>query len=157
MHKLSAFNNRGLSWVIVQTVLMLACGVTGWQWGGDWRVGRHDWVIATILIVAGAIFGIAGVWVLGKNRTIFPEPRPDSVLIRKGIYRHVRHPLYSSVMFLSFGWACWQHSRAALIAAVVLTFFLILKSMNEEARLTSHFPDYAAYRRATRRFIPGLY
>ena len=157
MDKLSSFKERGLIWVIAQVILMLACGVAGWRWSGDWTAGRHDRIVAMLLTLTGAVFGVGGIWVLGSNRTIFPEPQPDSALIRKGVYRHVRHPLYSSVMFLAFGWACWWQSLAAAAAAVLLTLLLILKSRDEEVRLARHFPDYNAYRRTTRRFIPWLF
>jgi protein-S-isoprenylcysteine O-methyltransferase Ste14 len=43
------------------------------------------------LLGAGAVFGIAGAIVLGRNRTVFPEPLPQARLVRSGIYSIVRH------------------------------------------------------------------
>jgi protein-S-isoprenylcysteine O-methyltransferase Ste14 len=40
---------------------------------------------------------------------------------------------------------------------VVLLGFLDLKSRREERWLEERFPEYLAYRAATRRMVPGLY
>jgi len=147
----------GSGWVLVQAILMAGCALLGWFWHGHWPgLSPSDW-IASCLAMAGAMFGIAGICVLGRNRTIFPEPRADSVLVRHGVYRYVRHPLYSSVMLLAFAWGTWRQSVPAMCVAGVLCLFLILKSRNEEARLLRRFPEYATYRKTTRRFIPWLF
>jgi len=39
----------------------------------------------------------------------------------------------------------------------VTVAFFWLKSRREEAWLTERFPGYDAYRRRTRRFLPGLW
>jgi protein-S-isoprenylcysteine O-methyltransferase Ste14 len=149
-------NNSGLGWVITQIILMIACALAGWLWHGSWPASVSGNLIAWVLITMGAGFGIAGVWVLGRNRTIFPEPMANSTLICHGIYRYVRHPLYSSVMCLAFGWGVARESLPGLAAALGLSLFLGLKSRNEEARLLRRFPGYDAYRATTRRFIPWL-
>jgi protein-S-isoprenylcysteine O-methyltransferase Ste14 len=114
-------------------------------------------VVAIVLGLAGSGFGIAGVVVLGRNRTIYPEPRPGSRLVRHGIYQHVRHPLYASVMLLAFAWGVAWTSPLALGGAGLLTLFLVLKSRDEEARLILRFPEYEDYRQHTARFLPWIY
>ena len=148
---------RGVIWVVVQSLLMAGCALSGWFWTGHWPMRQSDWIIGTILAVVGACFGISGISVLRGNRTIFPEPQPQGALIRHGIYRYVRHPLYSSVMFLAFAWACWRRSLPALAVAIALSGFLILKARNEEDRLIRRFPDYMNYRKTTHRFVPWLF
>lgn len=140
-------------WVIGQIVLMAACVASGLTWSGQWLGQWHE-VAALILTLVGAIFGVAGVWVLGRNRTIFPEPRARSVLIQHGIYRWVRHPLYTSVMMLSGAWGIWVRSYPALVGSVCLMLFLVLKSRTEEVLLLKRFPEYAEYRNRTPAFIP---
>lgn len=156
MNERTHSSNGGCGWVFGQIILMTLCALAGLLWHGHWPTNWATWLVAWLLILTGATFGIAGVSVLGRNRTIFPEPRAGSILIRHGIYRHVRHPLYSSVMCLGFGWGFARHSLPALAAALVTTLFLALKSRNEEMRLLRRFPDYEAYRTTTRRFIPWL-
>jgi len=135
---------------------MAVCLIGGLSWNHHW-LARWTEFVALILGLWGAVFGIAGVWVLGRNRTVFPEPRQGSVLIRHGIYGLVRHPLYTSVMFLAVGWGVWYRSVPALLAAAVLVVFLHYKAQNEEMRLLQRFPDYADYRSSTKRFIPWIF
>lgn len=152
----SGFLERGGGWVLGQSALMVMVLVAGPLVPGT---HRPPWltVLAVLALGLGAVFGLAGVRVLGRNRTIFPEPNPGSRLIRHGIYRRVRHPLYASLMWLSLGWAAWWASPAALLAGVVLAVFLDRKARHEEIRLRARFPEYAEYARQVRRFFPGIY
>lgn len=111
---------------------------------------------AVILLVLGACMGIAGVVALGQNRTVFPRPLADGTLVQAGVFRLVRHPLYSSLMHLSFGWAVWWHSGAVAVLAVLLTLLLHCKSLREEQWLQQKFPDYAAYAAKVKRFVPWV-
>jgi protein-S-isoprenylcysteine O-methyltransferase Ste14 len=108
------------------------------------------------LFGVGGYFGIAGVFVLGKNRTPFPQPRAGSELVQHGIYARVRHPLYTSVMLASLGWALIWQSVAAFVAALTLIPFFLAKARREERWLREQFPGYADYERRVPRFVPGL-
>lgn len=148
---------KGGGWVVAQIALMVACAGLGWVWSGQWS-GRWNWVPALILTLVGAGFGIAGVWVLGRNRTIYPQPRPGSVLVQHGIYRHVRHPLYASVMLLAIAWGIWCRSVPALVGSLGLVVFLVLKARSEEVRLQRQFPGYATYCDSRKwRFLPWVF
>lgn len=153
------FLARGGGWALGQSVLMLLVLGLGpvfpehtLGWSGGARTGAA-WALSLI----GAVFGIAGAWVLGGNRTIFPRPNPDSRLVTRGVYGLVRHPLYTSVLSLSLGWALWWGSGAAVAAAVALGVFLDRKARREERWLREQFEGYDAYARRVRRFVPGLY
>lgn len=149
------FLARGGAWVIVQFVLMTAVIVLGVVFHGDWT--RLP-VIATgaLLFVLGGGFGIAGVLVLGRNRTPYPQPRADSALVQRGIYARVRHPLYTSVMLASLGWALLWQSGPAFVAALGLIPFFHAKARREERWLSHRFPEYADYARRVPRFIPRI-
>ena len=108
------------------------------------------------LFTIGGYFGITGVIVLGKNRTPFPQPRAGSELVQHGIYARVRHPLYTSVMLASLGWALIWQSVAAFCASLVLIPFFHAKARREEEFLRQTFPDYADYARRVPRFLPGF-
>jgi protein-S-isoprenylcysteine O-methyltransferase Ste14 len=154
-HPANNFLARGGAWVIVQFVLMGAVIVLGAFFHGDWtRVP----VIATgtLLFVVGGAFGIAGVVVLGRNRTPFPQPRAGSKLVQHGIYARLRHPLYTSVMLVSLGWALIWQSGPAFVVALVLIPFFHAKARREERWLGHKFPGYAEYARRVPRFLPRL-
>jgi protein-S-isoprenylcysteine O-methyltransferase Ste14 len=151
----NGFLARGGAWVVVQFILMTAVIVLGVKFHGDWM--RLPMIAAgTGLFVAGGFFGIAGVVVLGRNRTPFPQPRDGSALVQRGIYARVRHPLYTSVMLAALGWALIWQSRPAFIAALALIPFFHAKARREERWLRKGFPDYTDYERRVPRFIPRL-
>jgi len=87
----------------------------------------------------------------------FPRPSRDAVLVDRGAYRRVRHPIYAGLVLLALGWSLARGSAVGLGLVVVLAVFLDLKARREEALLTAAFPGYGQYRDRTRRFIPGLY
>lgn len=149
------FLERGGAWVVIQFLLMTLVIFLGVVFPGDWK---HLAVIAVglVLFIVGGYFGIAGVMVLGKNRTAFPRPRSGSQLVQTGIYAHVRHPLYTSVMLVSLGWALIWQSAVALVAALALVPFLHAKARREERWLCHKFPGYNDYARHVPRFIPRL-
>ena len=149
------FLARGGAWVVVQLVLMTAVIVLGVMFHGDWS--RLPVIVAgAVLFVVGGYFGIAGVTVLGRNRTPYPQPREDSELVQRGIYARVRHPLYTSVMLASLGWALIWQSAAAFGAALVLVPFFHSKARREEHWLREKFPGYVDYARRVPRFIPRI-
>jgi protein-S-isoprenylcysteine O-methyltransferase Ste14 len=149
----ASFIQRGGLWVVVQFVLMIAVIVFGVVLrGNNW--GTPLVALGIALFVLGAIFGIAGALVLGRNRTAFPRPRMNSELIQHGIYAHVRHPLYTSVMLISLGWALVWQSVSALVTALVLIPFFHAKARHEERWLCEKFPGYADYLKRVPRFLP---
>lgn len=149
------FWQRGGAWVLAQSVLMAAAIVLGVVLHGDWTA-RAVIVSGVVLFLAGGGIGIAGVWVLGRNRTPFPRPRERSAFIQHGIYARVRHPLYLSVMLASLGWALIWQSWPSLIAALILIPFFQAKARHEEHWLRGTFPGYAEYERRVSAFLPRL-
>jgi protein-S-isoprenylcysteine O-methyltransferase Ste14 len=153
---MSRFLERGGWWVLAQSVLMplvMALGPLGrGEAGPPWLR-----VMAWLLFAVGAFFGIAGAWILGRNRTIFPKPNADSQLIQHGVYGVVRHPLYTALTLLALGWAAWWTSWPALVAGLAQAVFLDFKSRREEAWLRVQFKGYADYARRVRRLVPWLY
>jgi protein-S-isoprenylcysteine O-methyltransferase Ste14 len=145
--------SRGTIWVVSQSVLMLAVVLLGVIYQGEWS---RSWMIAAgaALFLVGGVIGIAGVAVLGRNRTPFPEPREGSQLVQHGVYARMRHPLYTSVVLASLGWVLIWQSVPAAGAALVLVPFFVAKSRHEERWLRARFPGYADYARRVPAFLP---
>ncbi len=149
-------NARGGAWVVAQNMVMLAALILAPLRCCDW-VGEWSKPAGIALMMAGAIFGITGARALGRNLTPFPRPRDGSQLVRHGIYSLVRHPLYTSVMGVTAGWAlCWR-SLTALILSMLLCVILDAKARLEERWLKEKFPDYTDYTKRVRRFVPWVY
>lgn len=150
------FLERGGLWVAGQGVLMTLVGLLGICFRGNWD-GRAALIAAGLLAACGVVCGLAGAAALGRNLTPFPRPSASTSLVRSGIYRYIRHPLYTAVMSAAFAWGALWQSWPALVGALVLAFFFDAKARREEKWLRQRFPEYAEYQERTRRFVPGVY
>lgn len=103
---------------------------------------------------------ILGIWVvilarlsLGRNIGLVPAQRQ---IVTGGMYRYVRHPIYSAY-FLSAAsllLSCYSLANALIIAIGCAMF--VVKTLMEESFL-SQDPEYAAYmKRVPWRWFPGL-
>jgi protein-S-isoprenylcysteine O-methyltransferase Ste14 len=81
-----------------------------------------------------------------------------SALVTGGIYHYIRHPLYSSLLFLTWGicfkWVTWL----GVFLAVTATLFLVATALADEAECIRFFgPSYRAYMKRSKRFVPFLF
>lgn len=83
---------------------------------------------------------------------------PPRKLVRAGLYRRVRNPMYVGVVTALFGEALFFQSKAIAIYAVVAwTIFHLFVVLYEEPRLRDAFgAEYEEYRAAVPRWIPRL-
>ncbi len=151
---------RGEGWVVLQLALLAATFAAGALDAG-WP-GSLD---RPAVRLAGAAIGVAGLllWLtalrtLGRAITPFPHPRADARLVASGVYAHVRHPIYGGGSLILLGYSLLTTSLLAFALTVVEIAVFDAKARLEEAWLEERYPEYAAYRRRTRRrFLPWLY
>ena len=84
----------------------------------------------------------------------FPSPKKGSKLVEKGLYKYVRHPIYSGILIALFGYGLYTSSSYKLIISFILFVLFYYKSRYEEKRLTHTFSDYKSYQKTTGRFFP---
>ncbi len=88
------------------------------------------------------------------EKTLY-EFEKTSELIEKGIYKQIRHPLYSSLLFLTWGTFLKQTTTFLLIVSVIGTLFLVLTAIFDERECIAYFGDkYRQYMKRTKRFVP---
>ena len=81
-----------------------------------------------------------------------------TALVTTGIYRYIRHPLYCSLLLLTWGIFFKQPSWLGGALSLASTFFLSLTALADEAECTRFFgPEYGAYMQRTKRFIPFVW
>jgi protein-S-isoprenylcysteine O-methyltransferase Ste14 len=154
--RLPSLGPRGEGWLAGQVLLFVAIVVApvgGWSES----LAATAQTVGNALVVVGLIVITLGAVGLGRNLTPFPKPRRDAELVEAGVYRWIRHPIYVGLIIVAVGASLVRASTIALLVSVILAVFLDLKARREEVLLSDRFPEYAAYRRRTRRFIPGLY
>jgi protein-S-isoprenylcysteine O-methyltransferase Ste14 len=108
---------------------------------------------ADLLVFGGSAAAFASLWALGRAFSIMPDAR---LLVTRGPYAHIRHPLYAAEIIVVAGIALQFQQPWAGLLAVATVALQVARSLFEEQVLAQTFPDYARYRARTKRFIPGV-
>ncbi len=124
--------------------------------GGFSDLPRHPafWVFG----ILGTIVALAGVAAMTQQTggvKITPEPRENTPLCNSGIYKYIRHPMYSGLLLGTLMFAPTSALTSLLWLALLIT--LIAKLTLEESMLTSHVPGYASYKKHTKRLLPFIW
>jgi protein-S-isoprenylcysteine O-methyltransferase Ste14 len=112
------------------------------------------YLASLLLLVAGIIFAICALIVLGRSISLLPQARR---LVTSGPYAMVRHPLYLGEMVAIAGIALQHLSVWALPLLVLVWAFQLRRMEYEERVLLQSFPEYADYMARTARLLPGVY
>jgi protein-S-isoprenylcysteine O-methyltransferase Ste14 len=122
----------------------------------DWPVPPAVRVGADLVSLSGlALAGVAA-GTLGRGLTPMPLPNQHARLRTRGLYRHVRHPIYSGLLLFGAAHTAGSGSIHQVGVLAMLTGLLSGKARWEEARLRPEFPDYTEYALTTPKFIPRL-
>lgn len=123
-------------------------------------------IVSWLLLITSLFLVIQGFQLLlrvGKPDSKRSDPsligiEKTTELVTVGAYRYIRHPLYSSLLFLAWG-AFFKHpSWVGISLAVIITFFLTITAKIEEAENIRFFgPAYQNYMKQTKMFIPLLF
>lgn len=129
--------------------------ITRWRAGGDASLS---------LSVAGAVLGLAGLWLLIDCFARFalkgegtPAPiAPTKRLVVDGFYRRMRNPMYLAVLML-VGAQMLIFASAALMAYAItlwIVFHIFVLAYEEPTLKQRHPQDYEAYVEAVPRWRP---
>jgi protein-S-isoprenylcysteine O-methyltransferase Ste14 len=117
-------------------------------------------------LVAGVLCFVVGLWLfyrshadLGANWSITLEVREQHRLITHGVYRRIRHPMYTALLLYSVGQTLvlpnWVAGPSYLVAFAILVVFRVHA---EERMMLEQFGDeYAAYMARTQRLVPCVW
>ena len=83
---------------------------------------------------------------LGSNLSPFPRPITNGKLVTKGIYGFTRHPMYYSLIFISFGVFIIRLSIYYLFLTLSLASIIKFKIILEEKYLNNKFKNYVLYK-----------
>src|SRR5512139_3353125 len=129
-----------------------------------WFANPFAWhqLISWLLLIVSLFLVIHGVRLLkqlGKQNT----QRDDSpmlafekttAIVTTGAYRYIRHPLYSSLLFLAWGITFKSPGWLNILLGLIATAFLVATARAEEAEDIRFFgPAYREYMQRTRMFI----
>ncbi len=92
-----------------------------------------------------------------NNSTNFKFEKTSN-LVKNGIYKYIRHPIYSSLLFLSLGALCKNISVLTILLTAFVILFLILTAKVEEKENIIFFGNvYLDYMKETKMFVPYFF
>ena len=110
------------------------------------RVTPFSYFVGFSIIIFASIILLVAIKDLGRNLSPFPRPINNSNLVTKGIYRFTRHPMYYSLIFISFGVFITKLSIYYLFLSTILVLIIKFKIALEEQYLNKKFNNYLLYK-----------
>ena len=117
-------------------------------------------IISWVLLILSLFLVLPGLYRLynqGKP-TATANIETTTKLVTSGIYKYIRHPLYSSLIFLGAG--CFFKNTSLLAASlfIVMAVFIYATALTEEKENMLKFgADYAVYIKKSKIFVPFLF
>ena len=102
-----------------------------------------------IVFIFGITFRNLAIKEMGVNWSFHLEPKPESMLITHGIYKHITHPYYLGVMLELIGFSLLFNSLRTFIFIFILQLPIILVRISFEERflIHRHGKRYDVYRK----------
>ena len=110
------------------------------------QASPFSYFLGILIIIIAFILMIVSIKDLGRNLSPFPRPINNSNLVTKGIYRFTRHPMYYSLIFISFGVFITKLSIYFLFLSISLSLIIKFKIALEEQYLKNKFKNYLFYK-----------
>ncbi|HDO25343.1 MAG TPA: isoprenylcysteine carboxylmethyltransferase family protein, partial [Nitrospirae bacterium] len=116
------------TWVMISGILLVVLGYAGTLW---------------------CYSALGGSWRIGVNKN------ERAVLIKKGPYGFIRHPIYVFQIIMLAGVACLLPTLFSFMVLLIHFACVMIKAKDEEAYLlVSCGPEYKDYCARTGRFLP---
>lgn len=129
------------------------------KWMAWARAGWPDGVRWAGVVLG--VFCVAGIhWLfssIGSGITPTSATREKHILVTKGPYRWIRHPLYTvgSALFIAF--SMMANNWFIALLGILVFILMAIRTPSEEANLIAKFGDeYREYMKRTGRFLPKL-
>ena len=115
--------------------------------------------IGVAMILIGGLIRIYSRKELGRFFSFEVVIQKDHKLVKKGLYKYVRHPMYLGMLFIFFGLAISLNSFYGVLALVVFYIpALLYRISSEEGLLMKEFGNqYLDYMEKTKKLIPKVY
>ena len=120
------------------------------------------WVYITLVVQIGAVV-ILGAALMQTDtmaflglRQLWEGEKPGEKLVVQGVYKWVRHPLYTAGLL--FIWFTPVMTMNILTLYISFTIYIIVGALFEERKLVREFgPAYERYKTQTPMLVPGLF
>ena len=122
---------------------------SGWSWFLPEAAAFQ--VLGAILVFVALPLFTSTTYLIEKH--VYSRLPTERVLIRRGPYALIRHPMHLAAFLLGIGWVLLAQNFAALVLLFLLEGIIVARK--EEAELVETYGDaYRAYQRRTGFFFP---
>lgn len=114
-------------------------------------------IMGMVIYLTGLTIAILSRIQLGKNWANLEDFQvlPEQSVVSKGIYRYIRHPIYTGDILLLIGLELALNSWL-VVAIIFLLPVITRQTLAEEALLSQKLSGYSKYRKRTKMFIPFI-
>ncbi len=135
-------------------------------WVATSAFARAEFELRPAALAAGAAAYAVGLWLfqrshadLGTNWSVTLQVRKEHSLVTQGVYRRIRHPMYTALFLFSLGQAIAVPNWIAGPSYLVVMALLVAARLGPEERLMretfgARYDEYAA---RTQRLVPGVW
>ena len=115
-------------------------------------------VVGALIFIIGLVITVNAQMTLKRNYSSMLRIREGHQLITHGIYKYVRHPVYTGTLLRTFAIPIYTTSLLGFLFALVGIPLFIYRIGVEEQMLIEEFSDeYLEYTKATRKLFPYVY
>jgi protein-S-isoprenylcysteine O-methyltransferase Ste14 len=114
----------------------------------------------------GLLLELLGMWLalgariqLGFFTAARDRTAAHPVLVKRGFYRYIRHPIYAGTFLVTLGWTfIYGAPVTAVLTLAIGAIFARRRMKSEEAVLRARYgEEYDAYRRETDALVPAIW
>jgi protein-S-isoprenylcysteine O-methyltransferase Ste14 len=114
-------------------------------------------IISWILLTLSAYIVIAGYLLLKRKGNPDTNFENTSILVKSGVYKYIRHPLYLSVFLFGTGVMIKDPRTVQVILGAINLVAVWITSLIEEKEMITKFgEEYKNYMKGTKMFIPYI-
>jgi protein-S-isoprenylcysteine O-methyltransferase Ste14 len=149
---------RFFAWEAIVALILINSG--SWftdPWSAPQIVSWCLLLLSLVLLGWGLHLLVAGkVTSRRHDPTLLPFEK-TTALVTTGVYRHIRHPMYGSLLFLAWGVFLKGITWYSACLVAVATACLVATAKADEVECVRYFgPSYEQYMKRTRMFVPWL-
>jgi len=149
---LGNISNKIISTLNFLLIILFACII-----GIGYPILANDTFLILIQIV-GLSLVIWSLWTIKfENFELSTKTNKDKRIIGIGPFRHVRHPIYTSLLMFTLPLIINYFSILRLGIWVALLILVILKIHHNEIELRRHLNDYSIYKQSSRKLMPFIF
>ena len=109
---------------------------------------------SAIVEIFGGVILVVAVVHLNDSIKITPEPKVNAKLVTKGIYKYLRHPIYTGLILFGLGQVLGKANIPVYIAFIILFIDLNIKYRYEDKLLAQALPEAISYQKKTGALFP---